>query len=959
MFEDSSPLFEIHVFDKTTQKGTNACSLENGGCEQFCFFVKQQVTCGCGDGYAVNNKNPKSCSVDDEWSHKRRCPGDQFECRRNYRCIDEKYVCDSDDDCKDGSDEDNSIDGPCYNHSCSVDQFRCKSNRCLPKSWVCDGDHDCQDGDDELNCETTGCGHNKFQCKTTKKCILSDWVCDHEFDCGMNDTSDEHENCEYPTCQPDQYTCFNKQCIPLIYVCDGDKDCRDGSDEVHCDFGCVYGEEFRCSPTSSCINILYKCDGYPDCSDGSDEENCAILNGNCTLNQFQCETSNQCIRSLFRCDGDRDCADGSDEKGCENVTCHSSQFRCKDNRRCILKNLVCDGSEDCEDGSDEENCSDTALENKCVLPNFACWNDSKICISPEHLCDGVHDCPDGSDEGMLCSERQCTKLNLCSDLCYNTPNGFVCSCRHGYKLQPDGRTCSVEDPCLQWGVCSQHCKSQGIHYFCYCEKDYELLPDKFTCKSLEHIRPYIIFSNRHDIRLVGLRDDITSSLALNLKNTIAIDFCYEGEQSWIFWTDIATDKIYRGLLVDHALTSVEVIVQYGIATAEGIAVDWIEKNLYWVDSSLDHIEVSKFDGRWRATIVSGQMQNLRALAIDSRKGLLFWTDWEESNPRIERSSLSGSKRIHNLVQVLAVKGGGWPNGITLDYLLERLYWIDAKSDSIHTTDYNGHDHRLVLKAHDFLSHPFAIVIFEDRVYWTDWRVNSIVRVRIFYAALQVYHFDVANKWNGSDVQIIQGTSAQPFDVKILHPSRQPKLIKNPCGQNSGGCSHLCLIESENSSVCKCPYLMKLEEDKKTCTDLEEALLIVHPMLIIGIDSKVPDLNVMPVLTNSLVENVSALDIHVSQKMLYWTDVKTGAIHRVQLNGSLIKTVIDADLDNPFGLAIDWLSNNLFFTSYDGSNARISVSTLNGEYRQVLIEHERNNKNSIQKPTFIAVHPTKG
>lgn len=68
------------------------------------------------------------------------------------------------------------------------------------------------------------------------------------------------------------------------------------------------------------------------------------------------------------------------------------------------------------------------------------------------------------------------------------------------------------------------------------------------------------------------------------------------------------------------LSDVKVIVEHGIATAEGIAVDWIGHNLYWVDSSLDQIEVSKFDGRWRTTVVSGQMQNLRAIAVDPRRG---------------------------------------------------------------------------------------------------------------------------------------------------------------------------------------------------------------------------------------------------------------------------------------------------------------------------------------------------
>lgn len=37
------------------------------------------------------------------------------------------------------------------------------------------------------------------------------------------------------------------------------------------------------------------------------------------------------------------------------------------------------------------------------------------------------------------------------------------------------------------------------------------------------------------------------------------------------------------------------------------------------------------------------------------------------------------------------------------------------------------------------------------MYWTDWRSNSVVR---------------ANKWNGSDVAVVQRTMMQPFDIKV-------------------------------------------------------------------------------------------------------------------------------------------------------------------------------------------------
>lgn len=62
------------------------------------------------------------------------------------------------------------------------------------------------------------------------------------------------------------------------------------------------------------------------------------------------------------------------------------------------------------------------------------------------------------------------------------------------------------------------------------------------------------------------------------------------------------------------------VVHSGLLTAEGLAVDWIGHNLYWVDSNLDQIEVAQINGSYRRTLIAGEIDSPRALALDPREG---------------------------------------------------------------------------------------------------------------------------------------------------------------------------------------------------------------------------------------------------------------------------------------------------------------------------------------------------
>ena len=91
---------------------------------------------------------------------------------------------------------------------------------------------------------------------------------------------------------------------------------------------------------------------------------------------------------------------------------------------------------------------------------------------------------------------------------------------------------------------------------------------------------------------------------------MAIDSDYDSKS--IFWSDVVREKIYRTFLESENSTS-EVIGN--LNTPDGIAVDWVNKKLYWTDTGTKRIEVCDYEGRNRLHLVTTGLDEPRTIAL--------------------------------------------------------------------------------------------------------------------------------------------------------------------------------------------------------------------------------------------------------------------------------------------------------------------------------------------------------
>ncbi|XP_012137362.2 nidogen isoform X2 [Megachile rotundata] len=729
------------------------------------------------------------------------------------------------------------------NHMCSPDA------QCINQ----EGSHTCEcrpgfSGDGRVcerlpSCEDTRCGHYEI-------CVMIDEVPDCVCMPGYEDTE---EGC-YPVqrgpcniennCSPNAVCNFDTDeekfvcvCLPDFvgdgYTCnlDGDETTTDEPPKPHCTeemCSCSRGWKYR---NNECVRQEEKPVDWdrdlsarpiPECYEdgcicpwGYDydhfEEICTPIPGynhetmgpsgvhlSCNVVN-RCHPYAQCVYVTSTADYECRCNPGYEGDGmeCTKTDECSGNQDCLENERCSYNPANSRYECTCNPGFG-------MVDGRCVVSDCS-TNPSQCHVNAQCVSagDGGYKCVciEGynGDGIQQCLEDHigCNVLNNCgrNAVCeYNqTSANFACICQPGYY--GDGLTCLPQLSCRHNPtLCSPDatCVAAGSNQFaCVCNEGYT--GDGNNCKPRPKHEANFLLVNQGmatlRIPFTVTHDNPGSPIYIEYSQmAIAIDIdCTNGKA---YSSDITGNRIielaYNGSMADTFLRKV--------SSPEGLAVDWVSRNIFWTDSSKTTVEVANLETKKRKVLVSDGLVNPRGIAVHPYRGKIFWSDWNRASPKLEWANEDGSGRAIFL-QGDFVK---LPNSLSIDWATDELCWADAGTFTISCMEIDSREINVVANE---LTYPFGLAISHQNYYWTDWKTHKI---------------EVAMKSSGDRkpaISVPPGGSGKLYGIVVV-PESCPR-VTNVCQYENGRCStdQLCLPDGQGGRTCVCA-----DDATGPCTD---------------------------------------------------------------------------------------------------------------------------------------------
>lgn len=342
------------------------------------------------------------------------------------------------------------------------------------------------------------------------------------------------------------------------------------------------------------------------------------------------------------------------------------------------------------------------------------------------------------------------------------------------------------------------------------------------------------------------------------------------------------------------------------------ALDWISRNWYFMDLMTNFIFVCSHEMKFCRIIVRSAKVDpvkLRFFAIDPTAGYLFLTRYDPKN-RVGASLMRHSMDGNDAKSLLSEKLF-FPNDLTLDVAMKKIYFLDHYFDFIQQCDYDGGNRQFLQKLPLLKFHRIAF--FENMFYGAVSKNLSVVQVSKSSAVFKRV--------------LAENLEANTKMVKIFHQQTQPTLARGKICATNNKCEHLCVPMAETTEglatriveKCLCRESFKLENGKCKMRDARKFLMYVqeYPKMLKAVELDGSDEQVIaPII--GLKTNV-AFDVDFVNKLIYFTsysDHNSSENNVIEVQGfsGSDRDQLKANFGKIQSMAYDWVGKNLFFTS---------------------------------------------
>jgi hypothetical protein len=317
----------------------------------------------------------------------------------------------------------------------------------------------------------------------------------------------------------------------------------------------------------------------------------------------------------------------------------------------------------------------------------------------------------------------------------------------------------------------------------------------------------MLFTASYSLNQINSKNSENQSIFSGIKFSESLDYSSKGNYSILTRPHLKRMDIYSmPSTKSNFVNTTKIRTLENIGKPNCVAVDWIHDLIYWIDIESSTIKVFNFfQPEFLYTISNLTYGEPRDLVVNVLKSILVWNEIENIS-NIKQSLQDGTN------QTVLYSGYKTPFHLTIDYESKKYYFIEIRTYTLFSIDFEGENEKMVLKSPTIFHSVNSMAFIGEEIYLSTG--NSILRLTEHLYGIE--SVDVVFKTyksipkfndriffdNNSNVLMRE----EIYAMKIIDDSLQP-YSENKC--EFANCSHLCLPYNSFGFRCVCPLNMVL------------------------------------------------------------------------------------------------------------------------------------------------------